>query len=196
MKRFPERQLDQLFRQARSHNGWQPRRVSDATLHSLYELLKMGPTSMNCCPARFIFIRTAENKERLRPALAPMNVAKVMSAPVVALIGYDLDFPARLPRLFPHRPQAANGFRQNPALVAETAFRNGTLQGAYLMLAARALGLDCGPLSGFDAQRVDQEFFAGTRIRSNFLCCLGHGDPASLFPRLPRLEFSEVCTLA
>jgi 3-hydroxypropanoate dehydrogenase len=189
-------ELDRLFRQARSHNGWLAHPVSDATLFSLFELLKMGPTSMNSSPARFVFVRTAENKNRLRPALAAANVTKVMTAPVVAIIGYDLDFHTRLPRLFPHRPQAGNVFERDPRAALETAFRNGTLQGAYLMLAARALGLDCGPLSGFDAARVDREFFAGTRIRTNFLCCLGRGDRRLLFPRLPRLEFSEVCTLA
>ncbi|MBS0417868.1 MAG: malonic semialdehyde reductase [Proteobacteria bacterium] len=191
-----ERVLNQLFSTARSHNGWLTRPVDDELLLRLYDLVKMGPTSLNCCPARFIFIRTPANKERLRGALAPANVAKVMGAPVVAIIGYDLDFHAHLPRLFQHRPEAARPFQNNPALAQETAFRNGTLQGAYLMLAARSLGLDCGPLSGFDAEYVTGEFFAGTRIRANFLCCLGHGDPQLLFPKLPRFEFSEVCTLA
>ena len=191
-----ERVLDQLFRQARSHNGWQARPVSDELLLELYDLVKMGPTSLNCCPARFIFIRTQANKERLRSALAPANVSKVMTAPVVVVIGYDLEFHAHLPRLFEHRPEAGRPFEKNPALAQETAFRNGTLQGAYLMLAARSLGLDCGPLSGFDAEHVTREFFAGTQIRVNFLCCLGHGEPRLLFPKLARFEFSEVCTLA
>lgn len=188
--------LDRVFREARSHNGWQQRAIDDTTLFKLYELLKMGPTSTNCCPARFIFVRTQENKERLRPALAPANIIKVMTAPVVAVIGHDLGFHTHLPRLFPHRPQASRPFENDTLLARDTAFRNGTLQGAYLMLAARSLGLDCGPLSGFDAEQVTCEFFAGTQISANFLCCLGYGDRKMLFPRLPRFEFSEVCTLA
>jgi 3-hydroxypropanoate dehydrogenase len=186
--------LDQLFRSARTHNGWLPQPVSDDELRALYELTKMGPTSANCSPARLLFLRTREAKERLRPALSPGNLDKTMSAPVTAIIGHDMTFYDKLPQLFPHA-DARSWFAGKPELIASTAFRNGTLQGAYLMLAARAIGLDCGPMSGFDAAKVDAEFFAGTDIKTNFLCNLGHGDPAKLFARSPRLAFDEACTL-
>lgn len=186
--------LDQLFRSARSHNGWLPQPVSDDALRALYDLMKMGPTSANCSPARIVFLRTREAKERLKPALSPGNLDKTMSAPVTAIIGHDLAFYDKLPQLFPHADARA-WFAGKPEVIQATAFRNGSLQGAYLMLAARAVGLDCGPMSGFDAAKVDAEFFAGTEIRTNFLCNLGHGDPARLFARSPRLAFDEACTL-
>lgn len=187
--------LDTLFRTARSHNGWQPRPVDDATLRELYELVKWGPTSANCSPMRIIFIRGAQGRERLRPWLAPGNVEKTMGAPVTAVIGYDTAFHTHLPRLFPHRPTLQRDFEgpANAALAERTAFRNGSLQAGYLIVAARALGLDCGPLSGFDADGVDSSFWAGTAVRTNMLCNLGHGNPAMLFERHPRLDFDEAC---
>jgi 3-hydroxypropanoate dehydrogenase len=186
--------LDLLFLEARSHNGWLPREVPETLLRELYEITRWGPTSMNCCPARFVFLRSTASKERLRPALAPANVDKVMTAPVVAIAGFDLRFMDRLPQLFPHR-DLSGVFSGDPAKARETAFRNATLQAAYLMLAARALGLDCGPMSGFDAPAVDREFFAGTAVQTNFLCGLGYGDTTRLFQRLPRLSFEEACRL-
>lgn len=189
--------LDIVFRAARSHNGWLPRPVTDATLRELYELVKWGPTSANCCPMRVVFIRSAQGRERLRPWLSPGNVDKTLSAPVTAVIGYDLAFAAQLPRLFPHRPELRHGFEgpDNAAHAQRTAFRNGTLQAGYFILAARALGLDCGPMSGFDADGVDRTFWAGTAVRTNLLCNLGHGDAGKLFGRHPRLPFDEVCRL-
>jgi 3-hydroxypropanoate dehydrogenase len=201
--------LDQLFRTARTHYTWQDKPVTDETLRELYHLLKWAPTSANTNPARFVFLRTQRAKERLRPALAPGNVDKVMNAPVTVIIAYDLLFFQKLPVLFPHAPKMRELFEANPQLVETTARRNSSLQGAYLMLAARSLGLDCGPLSGFDNTKVDAEFFDTGRecegcdqeflpeghVRSNFLCNLGYGDPAGLHPRLPRLAFEEACTL-
>jgi 3-hydroxypropanoate dehydrogenase len=186
--------LDLLFLEARSHNGWVQREVPETLLRELYEITRWGPTSMNCCPARFVFLRSAAGKERLRPALAPANVEKVMTAPVVAIAGFDLRFMDHLPQLFPHR-DLSQVFAGDLPKARETAFRNATLQAAYLMLAARALGLDCGPMSGFDAATVDREFFAGTSVQSNFLCGLGYGDTTRLFQRLPRLSFDEACRL-
>lgn len=186
---------DTVFRAARSQNRWLARAVPDALLRELYDLLQWGPTSMNCSPMRVLFLRTGEAKQRLVPALAPANVEKVVTAPVVAVIAYDTAFQEQLPRLFPHRPQAGDMFRDDERLRLATAVRNGTLQGAYLMVAARMLGLDCGPLSGFNEALVNQAFFAGGALRVNFLCCLGHGDPAGLFPRHPRLAFEDACTL-
>jgi 3-hydroxypropanoate dehydrogenase len=186
--------LDQLFRTARTHNGWLPQTVTDDELRALYELMKWAPTSANCSPARIVFVRTREGKERLRPALSPGNLDKTMAAPVTAIIGYDLEFYEKLPQLFPHTDARA-WFAGKPALIETTALRNGSLQGAYLILAARALGLDCGPMSGFDNAKVDAEFFAGTAVRSNFLCNLGHGDPAKLFARSPRLGFDDACRI-
>jgi len=187
-------ELDLLFLQARSHNGWLDEPVTDQQLQDLYDILKMGPTSMNCSPARFVFVRSAEGRERLRPTLSPGNVDKTMTAPVIVIIGYDLDFHEQLPQLFPHT-DARRFFVGKPEHAATTAFRNGTLQGAYLLLAARALGLDCGPMSGFDHHKLDAEFFASTRIKSNFLCGLGRGDSRKLFQRHPRLGFSQACEL-
>lgn len=187
--------LDQLFLQARTQNAWQPREVPDELLYRLYELFRMGPTAVNSCPARVVFVKSKAAKELLQPTLMEGNRAKTMAAPVTAIIGYDLKFADKLGKLFPHQPDAVNWFQD--AQAAEiSAFRNGTLQGAYLMLAARSLGLDCGPMSGFDNAALDQAFFAGTAIRSNFICNLGYGDPAGVFPRGPRLDFDEACRIA
>ena len=188
--KLPAACLDQLFREARTHNAWRDQDISDALLHELIDLVKLGPTSANCSPARFVFVKSREAKEKLKPLLSEGNRDKTMKAPVCTIIGYDLDFYQHLPKLFPHT-NAKSWFEGNEKKIAETAFRNGTLQGAYLIMAARALGLDCGPMSGFDNAGVDRDFFAGTNIKSNFICSLGYGDPASLFPRHPRLSFEE-----
>jgi 3-hydroxypropanoate dehydrogenase len=187
--------IDALFLNARTHNKWTPEPVSEAELHQLYDILKMGPTSANCSPARFVFVTTPEGKEKLRPALSSGNLEKTMSAPVTVIIGIDTMFYEKLPTLFPHA-DARSWFTSSPALAEETAFRNGTLQGAYLMLAARAIGLDVGAMSGFDKAKVDEAFFAGTTVKSNFLCNLGHGDPSGVFGKLPRLPFDEACSIA
>jgi 3-hydroxypropanoate dehydrogenase len=186
--------LDTLFRAARTQNKWQDRPVPDATLQAIYDILKWGPTSANSSPARFVFIRTAEGKEKLRPALSAGNTEKTMTAPVTVIVAYDPQFYELLPKLFPHTDARA-WFTGNDQLVFTTAFRNGTLQGAYLMMAARAVGLDVGAMSGFDNAKVDEAFFAGTGWKSNFLCNLGYGDPAGLFARSPRLDFEEACRL-
>jgi 3-hydroxypropanoate dehydrogenase len=188
------RVLDQIFGEARTHSFWREAPVSDDLLRRLYDLLKMGPTSANCIPARIVFVRSFEAKERLRPCLDPGNVDKTMAAPVTAIVGYDTEFHEKLPRLFPHA-DARSWFAGNSELIESTAFRNSSLQGAYLILAARALGLDCGPMSGFDNAKVDREFFPDGRVRSNFLINLGHGDPSKLHPRSPRLEFDEACRI-
>jgi 3-hydroxypropanoate dehydrogenase len=191
---IPDEALDQLFRTARTQNKWQAKPVSTTLLHALYDLLRMGPTSANCSPARFVFITTDAGRERLKPHLLPSNVSKVMTAPVTVIIGYDLQFYERLPQLFPHT-DARSWFVGNEPLIQSTAFRNGTLQGAYLIMAARALGIDCGPMSGFNNAGVDQEFFANTTIKSNFICSLGYGDPSGVFARSPRLSFDEACKI-
>lgn len=183
--------LRQVFLEARTHNAWLNRDVPDAFLHRLVDVLKMGPTSANCSPARLVFVKSPEAKARLAPLLDEGNRAKTMQAPVTAIIGHDLEFYEHLGKLFPHT-NARPWFAGNDKKIADTAFRNGTLQGAYLILAARALGLDAGPMSGFDNAGVDREFFAGTKVRSNFLCSLGYGDPAGLFPRSPRFAFDEI----
>jgi 3-hydroxypropanoate dehydrogenase len=187
--------LDQIFREARTHSTWLDQPVSDHTLQQVYDLMKTGPTSMNCSPARILFLRTPEAKERLKPFLMPANVDKTMAAPVTAIVANDLKFYDRLPQLFPHYPGAREMFANSPALAEISAMRNGTLQGGYFILAARAMGLDCGPMSGFDNAKVDAEFFAGESVKSNFLCNLGHGDRSKLFPRNPRLAFDEACKL-
>lgn len=187
--------LATLFTEARSHNGWTAEPVSDAMLRKLYKLARMGPTSANCSPGRFVFVRTAEAKQRLAPALSKGNLEKTMSAPVTVIAAFDKTFYEELPRLFPHG-DARSWFTGSPELAHETAFRNGTLQAAYLLLAARSLGLDAGPLSGFDKGKVDAAFFAGSTWTSNFLINLGRGDASKLFGRLPRLEFEQACTLA
>jgi 3-hydroxypropanoate dehydrogenase len=192
--KLPDRCLDQIFRQARTHNAWRDEDVPDALLHELVELVKLGPTSANCSPARFLFVKSRAAKERLKPHLSEGNREKTMKAPVCAIIGYDLDFYEHLPKLFPHT-DARSWFAGKPKKIEETAFRNGTLQGAYLIVAARALGLDAGPMSGFDNQGVDAEFFAGTNIKSNFLCSLGYGDASVLFPRSPRFAFDEMAKI-
>jgi 3-hydroxypropanoate dehydrogenase len=201
--------LDTLFYDARTHNAWLDRPIDDETLRQLYDLLRWAPTAANTNPARFVFIRTREGKERLRPALAPGNVEKTMSAPVTVIVAYDLLFYEKLPKLFPHSPGMRDLYAKNPQLVEVTARRNSSLQGAYMILAARSLGLDCGPMSGFDNAKLDeiffkagqecegceQEFFPEGHVRSNFLCNLGYGDASKLFPRNPRLEFEEACLL-
>ncbi len=202
--------LDVLFRKARTFGAWLDKPVPDELLRRIYDLMKWAPTSANSSPARIVFVRTPEAKQRLLPALAPGNVEKTMEAPVTAIVAYDLKFYEKLPKLFPQGGAMRNLFAQNPALVEITAQRNSSLQGAYLIVAARALGLDCGPLSGFDNAKVDEEFFAAAQpcegcdqeffpaghVKSNFLCNLGYGDPSKLHPRSPRLEFEEACTLA
>lgn len=188
--------LDLLFREARSQNKWKDEPVSDETIRELYDILKFGPTSANSSPARFVFIRTKEGKDRLAPALSSGNMAKTMAAPVTAIVAYDPKFFEKLPKLFPHNPDATSWFTSNDSLAATTAFRNGTLQGAYLMIAARSLGLDIGGMSGFDNAKVDAEFFAYSGWRSNFLVNIGHGDPEGVFGRSPRLDFDEACLLA
>ena len=190
-----EHALDLLFRAARTHERWQDRPVPDTKLQEIYDLLKWGPTSANCSPARFVFVRTREGKEKLHPALSAGNLAKTMAAPVTVIVAYDPRFYDLLPRLFPHAPEARSWFAANPALAEETAFRNGTLQGAYLILAARAVGLDAGPMSGFDNAMVDAAFFRDSGWKSNFLVNLGYGDPTGLHPRGPRLSFDEAARL-
>ena len=185
--------LDLIFRNARTHTAWLEKRVEDSLLQQVYDLAKMGPTSANMCPMRIIFVKSPEAKERLKPALAPGNVDKTMKAPVTAIIGMEVHFYEKLSQLYPHA-DAKSWFKDLPENVLEyTALRNSSLQGAYFMLAARALGLDCGPMSGFDNAKVDEAFFAGTTIKSNFLCNLGHGDASKLYPRSPRLSFHEAC---
>jgi 3-hydroxypropanoate dehydrogenase len=186
--------LDILFREARTQNKWLDKPVSPALLMAVYDLMRWGPTSANISPARIVFVASKDAKERLKPYLSEANRAKTMSAPVTAIIGYDLDFARHVPKLFPHAPGAKDWFK-DPKFAEVAAFRNGSLQGAYFMIAARALGLDCGPMSGFDNAGIDREFFAETQIKSNFLCALGHGDPAGLFPRSPRLSFDEACKI-
>jgi 3-hydroxypropanoate dehydrogenase len=188
--------LDLLFREARSHNKWQDEQVSDETLRELYDLLKFGPTSANSSPARFIFIRTREGKQKLAPALSSGNHDKTMAAPVTVIVAYDPKFFEKLPTLFPHNPDARDWFTTNDSLAATTAFRNGTLQGAYLLVAARSLGLDVGAMSGFDNAKVDEAFLTEHGWRSNFLVNIGRGDPEGLFERSPRLSFDEACVLA
>ncbi len=184
--------LDQLFFDARTHNEWQDRPVSDELLRELFDVLRWAPTSANCSPARIVFVKSPEAKAKLLPALIEGNVEKTRTAPVTAIIGHDLEFHEHLPKLFPHT-DARSWFVGNEPLIEATAFRNGTLQGAYLIMAARALGLDCGPMSGFDPDQVNEAFFAGTSTRVNFLCNLGYGRPEALFPRSPRFEFEDVC---
>jgi 3-hydroxypropanoate dehydrogenase len=184
--------LNQLFREARTHNAWLPKRVPVEALREAYELARWGPTSANSSPARFVFLESEAAKARLLPALAPLNVEKTKAAPVTAIIAWDTEFHEKLPKLFPHADMRSF-FVGKPALIEETAFRNSSLQGAYFMLAARAVGLDCGPMSGFDAAKVNAEFFPDGKWKVNFLCNLGYGDHSKLFPRSPRLDFDEAC---
>lgn len=188
--------LDQLFRHARSYNAWLPKEVTDDQLHQLYDLVKFGPTSANSSPMRVVFVKSDDAKARLKPYLAESNVVKSMTAPVVAIVATDFTFYDHLPRLFPHT-DARSWFVGNEPSIQATGFRNGSLQGAYMIMAARALGLDCGPMSGFDQAGVDAEFFAGTQIKSNFLIAIGYGDAnTNLFARHPRLGFDEVAKIA
>lgn len=183
---------DQLFRNARSYNGWTEQKLSETLIRDVYELAKYGPTSANSSPARFVFVTSPEAKARLLPLLSEGNRAKSAEAPVTVIIGQDLDFADQMPKLFPHDLNARNWFSA-PGMTESTAMRNSTLQGAYLMIAARTLGLDCGPMSGFDSPGVDAEFFAGTNIKANFLCNIGYGTDKNLFARSPRLAFEEAC---
>jgi len=187
--------LDIIFRDARTQNKWQDKPVSNALLMAVYDLMRWGPTSANSSPARFCFLTSHAAKERLKPHLAAGNRDKTMAAPAVAIIGMDLDFPEYFPRLFPNSPTMKDGFVGKEEFTRTFALRNSSLQGAYFIIAARALGLDCGPMSGFDNDGVDKEFFAGTNIKSNFVCAVGHGDPAGVFPRNPRLSFDEACKI-
>ncbi|MGA2778249.1 MAG: malonic semialdehyde reductase [Steroidobacteraceae bacterium] len=187
--------LDLLFREARSYNRWTPDPVPDETLHALYDLLKFGPTAFNMTPARFTFVKSAAAKARLLECVSPGNFVKVQQAPVTVIVGMDAAFPEKLPMLFPAYPTAKDFFK-DPVATAVPMLRNASLQGAYLIIAARALGLDCGPMSGFDGAKLDAAFFAGTSVKSNFLCALGTGTTEYLFPRSPRLSFDEACTIA
>jgi 3-hydroxypropanoate dehydrogenase len=183
--------LDQLFRTARTRNGWTDQPVTDEQLRELYDLIKFGPTSYNSCPARFVWVTSAEGKDKLAALAAPNNAPKILAAPVTIIIGHDLGFAEQLPKLFPAFGEQMKEVFREPQLAEVTALRNGSLQGAYLIVAARALGLDCGPMSGFDNEAVDHEFFANTSIKSNFICSIGYGSDENLFPRNPRLTFEE-----
>lgn len=185
--------LDLIFNTARTQNSWKPEKIAEALLRKIYDLAKMGPTSANCSPARFIFVLSPEGKEKLKPALSKGNLDKTMAAPVTAIIGQDMRFYEHLPELFPHDQSARKWFDGNAALIQETAFRNSSLQGAYLMMAARAMGLDCGPMSGFDQEKVNQAFWPEGRVKVNFLCNIGYGDDAKVFARSPRLAFERAC---
>lgn len=186
--------LDLLFNDARSHNGWQETKVSDAQLHQIYDLMKMGPTGANCCPARMHFVRSDAAKEKLISCVSEGNVEKCRTAPVVAVIGMDMEFYEQLPKLFPHT-DARSWYVGNDKAIHDTAFRNSTLQAAYFMMAARSIGLDCGPMTGFNADKMNQAFFPDGTIKINMICAIGKGNPEKLFPRLPRLDFDEACKL-
>ena len=194
MESLNNQALEQLFLNARTHNGWQAKSVSEELLKQLYDLIKFAPTSANASPARFLFLTSKESKEKLKPFLMEGNVEKTMQAPVTVIIGYDVTFYEQLPFLFPHADAKA-WFVGNEALIEETAFRNSSLQGGYLIMAARALGLDCGAMSGFDKEKVAQTFFPEGNIKINFLCNLGYGDPEKLYPRSPRLSFEQTCQI-
>lgn len=187
--------LERLFTEARTQNGYLPEPLPDQRLRELYDLVKWGPTAANSCPARFLFVRSAEAKERLLACMSPGNQGKVREAPVTVIVGMDLAFPDTLPKLFPHTDARA-WFAGKPELIASSAMRNSSLQGGYLIMAARALGIDCGPMSGFDAAKVDAAFWEGTQVRTNFICTLGTGNPAKVLARSPRLDFDEACRLA
>lgn len=183
--------LDQLFNQARTYNEWSEKPVDEQTVRKLYDLLKWGPTSANSSPARFVWVRSAAGKAKVASLAMDVNRPKILAAPVTVIIGYDLAFPEKMPKLFPARAEMMRQFFQQPGVAEVTAMRNSSLQGAYLIIAARALGLDCGPMSGFDNAGVDREFFEGTRIQSNFICCLGYGKRGTPYQRNPRLAFEE-----
>jgi 3-hydroxypropanoate dehydrogenase len=191
---FSEEALEKIFTRARTHSEWLPEPVSDELLHQIYNLMKWGPTSANCSPARITFVKTKATKEKLLACMAPGNVEKTRTAPVTAILAYDMEFYEKLPKLFP-QADARSWFAGNKPLIESTVFRNGTLQGAYFIIAARSLGLDCGPMSGFDNAKVDDAFFQGTAWKSNFICNIGHGDPSKLHPRSPRLDFDEACKI-
>ena len=193
-KTLDEQSLDILFRDARSHNGWLDKDVSDDDLHKIYELMKMGPTSANSSPARLVFVKSDKAKQRLKPCLSEGNVEKSMAAPVVVIIGMDMEFYEKLPKLFPHT-DARPWFAGNPEKIQENAFRNSSLQGAYFMMAVRSLGYDCGPMSGLDYDKLNNEFFPDGKVKCNFICAIGYGDESKLFPRHPRLDFDEACTV-
>lgn len=186
---------EQLFDHARTHNAFTSEPIPHETLRRLYDLMKWGPTSANCSPARIVFVASPEGKAKLLPCMSAGNYEKTKQAPVTAIIGMDMAFYDKLPQLFPHT-DARPWFAGKPEVIAATAFRNSSLQGGYFIMAARALGLDCGPMSGFDAAKLDAAFFAGTSVTANFVCNLGHGDPAGIFPRSPRLAFEEACRIA
>jgi 3-hydroxypropanoate dehydrogenase len=196
MSRLGNVEFDLLFRTARTHNAWQNKPVPDAALREIVDIMQLGPTSQNCQPARIVFVRSAEGKEKLASAAGPTNQPKIKAAPVTGIIAYDTHFYEHLKRTFPHRPEAADNYRNNAALAEATAFRNGSLQGAYFIIAARAVGLDTGPMSGFNNAKVDELFFAGTTYKSNFLCNLGYGDVAGVMQKLPRLGFDEIVRFA
>jgi 3-hydroxypropanoate dehydrogenase len=195
-ERLDDLALDRLFRTARTRNAWTDRPVTEQQVRELYELLKFGPTSSNCCPARFVWIRSPDGKQKLAALASPGNAPKILAAPVTVIVGYDLDFADKMPKLFPARGKQMQEYFSDPLVAQTTAFRNSSLQGAYLIIAARALGLDCGPMSGFNNDGVDSEFFAGSRIKSNFICSIGYGSDQNLFPRNPRLTFEESGRLA
>lgn len=186
--------LDQLFREARSYNSWQDREVSDELLHQLYDLMKWGPTSANSCPARIVFVKSEEAKQRLKPCLNEGNVEKSMTAPVVAIIGMDMEFYEKLSKLFPHT-DARSWYVGKPEKIQVNAMRNSSLQGGYFIMAARALGLDCGPMSGFDYPKLEAEFFPDGKVKANFICAIGYGTTDKLYPRGPRLDFDEACRI-
>jgi 3-hydroxypropanoate dehydrogenase len=190
-ERLDDLALDRLFRTARTRNAWTDRPVTEQQVRELYDLLKFGPTSSNCCPARFVWIRSADGKQKLAALASPGNSPKILAAPVTVIVGYDLDFAEQMPKLFPARGKQMQEYFSDPLVAKTTAFRNSSLQGAYLIIAARALGLDCGPMSGFNNDAVDSEFFANSRIKSNFICSIGYGSDQNLFPRNPRLTFEE-----
>lgn len=192
--KLDQQAMDQLFLKARSHNGWQAKPVSDEQLNEIYNLMRMGPTSANSCPARLVFIKSAAAKERLKACLDAGNVEKSMTAPVVAIIGMDLEFYEQLPKLFPHTDAKA-WFVGKTEKIMQTAFRNSSLQGAYFIMAVRSLGLDAGPMSGFNSQKLDETFFPDGRIKSNFICAIGYGEEAKLYARGPRLAFDEACQI-
>ena len=194
--KLDDRALDRLFRAARTRNAWTEQPVTEQQLRELYDLMKFGPTSGNCCPARFVWVVSARGKSRLAALAAPTNAPKILAAPVTVIVGYDLDFAEQLPKLFPARGKDMQAYYSDPLIAQSTAFRNSSLQGAYLIIAARALGLDCGPMSGFSNEAVDSEFFANTRIKSNFICSIGYGSNENLFPRNPRLTFEEAGSFA
>jgi 3-hydroxypropanoate dehydrogenase len=193
-ERLADPALDQLFRTARSHNGWTSEPIAESTLRELYEIAKLGPTAANTNPARFVFVTSVEGREKLASVSSGANQAKIKAAPATVIVGYDLDFAEHLAALFPHFPGIKAAFA-DPVAAEQNAFRNSSLQGAYLIMAARSLGLDCGPMSGFDNAKVDALFFAGTRVKSNFICSIGHGDGSNQFARLPRLSFEDACKI-